>query len=108
MTTWLGAFGGPIPKQLQLWGNCRFLPVLRRQKPESDLPATLDHYYVRDFIGSVTGMPGLEGTAAYTPEFAHALLSGYMRSLPTMRAELWLAPDDDDNDSSSSVEVDNV
>ena len=107
VTTHLGAFGCPLSKPLQLWGNVRFLQVLYRMAPEQKLSEEAkSHYYIRAWDGKITGQPGLAESAAYTPDFARCILQAYVRSLPLMRVEKWLTPWDDGEDSSSSVELD--
>ncbi len=104
--TYLGAFGCELQKPLLLWGNCRFLQCLQRLKPDMSNCSARERFYTVDWEGRVTGQAELAASAVYTQEFAMAIIRAYQQSLPRMQIEIWPAPEDDDADSSPSIDLD--
>ena len=80
--TWLSAFSEsvPCPKPLVLWGTCRWLGALYRNKPTRKFQT--EQIYTRGLDGRVTGGPLLGSTAAYPLEFGQAAATTVFSSWP--------------------------
>ena len=75
ITTWMGAFGHPMPKCSHLIGTLPTLSWMRRSKKDSDRESCRDHkkvFLIHDSTG-VSGGKDLPGSAAYTPDFCDSL-----------------------------------
>jgi hypothetical protein len=105
--TWLGAFGCPIPKPLDIWGNARFLPRLVRRKPTNVYDAA--SYYEVTITGDVNGKRKLQETAVYPMAFGEFVAECYLASRPNILQELQLQATlystDETSDSEASVEL---
>ena len=105
--TWLGAFGCPIPKPLDIWGNARFLPRLVRTKP--DIVYDPEPFYEVTITGDVNGKRKLQETAVYPLAFGEAVAERYLASRPFILQELQqeatLISTDETSDSEGSLEL---
>jgi hypothetical protein len=86
-STWLGAFGCPIPKPLHLYGNARFLGRLRRSQPVADAVQQA-LAYTRGVGHTVTGQPGLQQTQEYPQLFGEQVIAYYVASHPRIVQEI--------------------
>ena len=101
--TWLGPFGCPIPKPLELHGNARFLPRLVRSKP-CMMDFNADDYYDVSLTGEVTGKRKLQETAVYPVAFGQAVAERYLASRPFILQELQQENNQNSTDEPSDSE----
>ena len=86
--TFMGAFGGPLVKPLEIWTTARFGPRLARLPPEPPSETQRSQYYTVGGDRSVTGKKKLAESGAYTRAFGEAFLACYNMSKAAIAAEL--------------------
>ena len=77
--TWMQAFGHAIPKPTVLVSNMPTASDLARTWRRSAVAPGTERFYTRSGR-RVTGRRGLHETAAYTPDFAAAVVNAWLRA----------------------------
>ena len=84
--TWMGQFGHALPKPTTLMSNMPTATDLSRTWRRAGQPLEAGQFYLRRGR-RVTGRPGLHATAAYTPQFAGAVVEAWERVRPRVTNE---------------------
>lgn len=86
--TYMGAFGGPLVKPLEIWTTARFGQRLARLAPEPPPEMQRSQYYTVVGSKSVTGKKKLAESGHYTRAFGEAVLQYYILSKAAIAAEV--------------------